>query len=160
MTLTITLSKRNWCVDGSATLCLKSPTGCTPEISSPKPSFGLRICECAFGVLDAGCCDLRTSWDLKELASAGWLCGPFFGRLWLIYFTFTKHSWHASQSFGVEQIVHGIYLTEIFLCACVEVEPISFGQQSINSCYLVRLCKVFCFHVAHHGARVSLKVGI
>ena len=64
------------------------------------------------------------------------------------------------QSFGVEQIVHTMWPTEIFVCACVEVEPISFGQQSINSCYLVRLCKVFCFHVAYHGARVFLKVGI
>ena len=35
----------------------------------------------------------------------------------------------------------------------------SFGQQSIDSCYVVRPCKVFCFHAAYHGALVSSKVG-
>ena len=32
------------------------------------------------------------------------------------------------------------------------------GQQIIDSCYVVRLCKVCCFHAAIQGALVFLKV--
>ena len=34
------------------------------------------------------------------------------------------------------------------------------GQQIIDSCYVVRLCKVCCFHAAIQGALVFLKVCI
>ena len=64
------------------------------------------------------------------------------------------------QSFGAAQIVHTWWPTEIFVHACVEVKPISIlyvhplRQQSIDSCHVVRQCKVFCFHAFCHGALV------